>query len=271
MPELPEVETIRRGIVGLLEGQMIQQVIVRETRLRWPVSEEFSHILPQQTLHQVQRRGKYLLLQCTLGTVLIHLGMSGHLQLFSSPAPWQKHDHIEWLFSNHYRLRFHDPRRFGCVLWTSESISQHPLLAHFGPEPLEADFTGDYLYDLVGKRRVMIKSLIMDNRVVVGVGNIYANEALFSAGIHPTRRAITLNLADYQCLVTHIKAVLTMAIAQGGTTLRDFANAAGKPGYFKQFLQVYGRAGQACVQCGNTIQHQQIGQRASYFCPVCQS
>lgn len=270
MPELPEVETIRRGVAKLLEGQVIQQVVVRETQLRWQVPEELSDILPQQTLYQVQRRGKYLLLQCSLGTVLIHLGMSGRLQVFSSPIPWQKHDHVEWLFGNHYRLRFHDPRRFGCVLWTGEPIERHPLLAHLGPEPLEEDFTGNYLYYLAQKRRVAIKSFIMDNQVVVGVGNIYANEALFSACIHPTRHAATLNLTDYQRLVAKIRAVLTIAIAQGGTTLHDFVDSTGQPGYFKQFLQVYGRAGLACVQCGNTIQQQKIGQRASYFCPVCQ-
>ncbi len=270
MPELPEVETIRRGIATHLENQFIQTVIVREHRLRWPVPDHLADILPGQQVQRIVRRGKYLLFQCTTGHILIHLGMSGNLRLLPPSTPVKKHDHLDLIFDHQRCLRYHDPRRFGSVLWTTEPIFNHPLLSNLGPEPLSSDFTGEYLHHLAHKRNVAVKNYIMDSHIVVGVGNIYANEALFLAGIHPARPAGEVSRTRYQKLVTHVKQVLTRAIAMGGTTLRDFSDSTGQQGYFRQALQVYGRAGEACVNCGNLIQVQRIGQRASYFCKKCQ-
>ncbi len=270
MPELPEVETIRRCIKADLLGQIIQTVIVREPRLRWPVPETLVTQLPNQQIHQIQRRGKYLLLQCDQGHLIIHLGMSGHLRLLPANTPVKKHDHIDIIFTNKLCLRYHDPRRFGCVLWTEVSISEHPLLINLGLEPFDPNFTGKYLYHLAQGRKVAVKTYLMDNRIVVGVGNIYANESLFLARIHPTQPAGQISLKRYQCLVDSIKLVLSTAIEKGGTTLRDFVDSAGNHGYFKPLLQIYGRANQKCNQCGNLIQQRKIAQRATYYCPVCQ-
>ena len=270
MPELPEVETTRRGIIAPLTNQIIKTVIVREKRLRWTIPENLTTVLPGQQIQQVHRRGKYLLLQCTQGHLLIHLGMSGHLRILPFDTPLKKHDHIDVVLTNDLCLRYHDPRRFGCVLWTGDAILSHPLLVNLGPEPLETGFTGEYLYQKAQGRRIAVKNYIMDSHIVVGVGNIYANEALFLAGIHPARSIGQIDLIHYQSLAEKIKQVLSTAIEKGGTTLRDFTDSAGNPGYFKTSLQVYGRAGLACVQCQNTIQQQKIGQRATYYCPVCQ-
>jgi len=270
MPELPEVETIRRGIATHLEGQIIKTVIVREKRLRWQIPSSLATVLPGQQVQYIQRRGKYLLLECTAGHVLIHLGMSGNLQVLPSYTPLKKHDHLDIIFTEELCLRYNDPRRFGCVLWTTEPIFNHPLLIGLGPEPLETSFTGELLHRKAQGRRVTIKNYIMNSHTVVGVGNIYANEALFLAGIHPACAAGSISLKRYQHLADIIKRVLTAAIEKGGTTLRDFTNSAGNPGYFKQSLQVYGRAGEACMQCGQTILKTTIGQRATFYCSKCQ-
>jgi len=270
MPELPEVETTRRGITAHLVGHQIEAVIVREKRLRWPIPDILIDILPGQQVSHIHRRGKYLLLECDQGHVLIHLGMSGSLRVLPSDTPFFKHDHLDIVFTNGQCLRYRDPRRFGCVLWTTEPVPSHPLLIHLGPEPLEAAFTGKHLHQNAIKRRIAVKNYIMDARTVVGVGNIYANEALFLAQIHPATAVGKISLVRYQRLATSIKQVLTAAIEMGGTTLRDFSDSAGNPGYFKQSLQVYGRADEACVRCGNMIVRQKIGLRATYYCPACQ-
>lgn len=271
MPELPEVETIRRSIALPLQGQIIKAVIVREPRLRWSVPNTLATDLLGQSIQDIQRRGKYLLFQCEQGHLLIHLGMSGNLRLLPAKTPAKKHDHLDIVFHHELCLRYHDPRRFGCVLWTSDPVSQHPLLMNLGLEPLEQDFTGDYLYRLAQQRKVPIKTYIMNSRIVVGVGNIYANESLFLAGIHPTKPSGQINLERYQCLAKSIQQVLSKAIESGGTTLRDFMDSAGNPGYFKPLLQIYGRTGQPCNQCGNPIQQQQLAQRVTYYCSTCQS
>jgi formamidopyrimidine-DNA glycosylase len=270
MPELPEVETTRRGIVKQTKEQVITKVIIREKRLRWPIPDDLSSILPGQQIEDVNRRGKYLLLKCTSGYIIIHLGMSGHLRVLDSNTAVKKHDHVDIVLSNGLCLRYHDPRRFGCVLWTSDAIFNHPLLVKLGPEPLEVEFTGEYLYSNAQKRRMAVKNYIMNAHVVVGVGNIYANEALFLAGIHPACSANEVNLKRYQNLVQIIKQVLQAAIEKGGTTLRDFVNTSGNPGYFQQSLLVYARAGEPCVKCGEKLLMEKIGQRATYYCYHCQ-
>lgn len=271
MPELPEVETIRRGIAQHLEGKIIQTVVVREKRLRWEIPDNLSTVLPNQQIQHIHRRGKYLLIKCNQGHILIHFGMSGSLRVLPSDTPLKKHDHIDIVFTDSLCLRYHDPRRFGCILWTTEPILNHHLLINLGPEPLEAAFTGEHLHQNAQRRRIAVKNFIMNTHTVVGVGNIYANEALFLAGIHPANAAGSISLVRYQRLADTIKQILKAAIEMGGTTLRDFTDSTGNPGYFKQSLRVYGRAGLACMQCESTVQHQKIGQRATYFCPVCQS
>ncbi|MCP4700922.1 MAG: bifunctional DNA-formamidopyrimidine glycosylase/DNA-(apurinic or apyrimidinic site) lyase [Gammaproteobacteria bacterium] len=270
MPELPEVETIRRGIEPHLRGRIIRGAIVREPRLRRPVPDSFAESVSGKTVQTVGRRGKYLLFDCACGHILIHLGMSGTLRIAPAKLPPQKHDHLDLVFRHGVCLRYRDPRRFGSVLWTQAPIREHPLLANLGPEPLSNDFTGKFLYASAKKRQQAIKIFIMDSRNVTGVGNIYANEALFLAGIHPACPAGQLSLQHCRRIVKAIRKVLRTAIAQGGSTLRDFTDHEGNPGYFTQSLQVYGRAGEACVQCGGKIQRLELGQRASYFCPVCQ-
>ncbi len=271
MPELPEIETIRRGIAPYLQELSFKTVLVRETRLRWPVPTELGTHLTGQTIKNIQRRGKYLLFECSQGYLLIHLGMSGSLRLLSPNEPLKKHDHVDFIFTDSLCLRYHDPRRFGCILWTTEPIAAHPLLAKLGIEPLSDHFNGHYLYQIAQQRQCKIKPFIMNHLIVVGVGNIYANEALFSAKIHPSRSVATINIQEYQNLAISIQKILTMAIAQGGTTLRDFADSKGRPGYFSQLLQVYGRAGQPCYQCGTPIKQYRLGQRTSYYCPICQN
>lgn len=270
MPELPEVETIRQGIAPYLTGQTVTRVVVRERRLRWPVPPELETALEGRCIRSVERRAKYLLLHTEGGSVLLHLGMSGSLRLLPRRTPAQKHDHVDLELGSGGCLRLNDPRRFGALLWTTEPPEQHPLLRELGPEPLGETFTAPYLYRRARGRRVAVKSFIMDGRVVVGVGNIYANEALFLAGISPTRAAGRISLARYGQLVSAIREVLTEAIRQGGTTLRDFVSETGEPGYFQQYLRVYGRARQDCVGCGTPLRVQRLGQRATYYCPHCQ-
>ncbi|WNB74938.1 bifunctional DNA-formamidopyrimidine glycosylase/DNA-(apurinic or apyrimidinic site) lyase [Methylomonas koyamae] len=270
MPELPEVETSRRGIAPHILGKTFKAVEVREPRLRWPVSAEIGAVLPGQTLRSVERRGKYLLLGAETGTLILHLGMSGNLRITAPDQLPGKHDHVDFVFADDTVLRFNDQRKFGAALWTSADPLQHPLLAELGPEPLSAEFDAAYLQRRAGQRSACIKSLIMDSHIVVGVGNIYASESLFLAGVLPTRAAGSLQTTEFERLAAAIKTILGKAIEQGGTTLRDFTNAEGKPGYFKQALAVYGRGGEPCRTCAEPVRHLKIGQRASYYCGRCQ-
>ncbi len=270
MPELPEVETTRRGIEPHLLDQTITKVIVRNRKLRWPVPSQLASELRHQTVRAVKRRGKYLLLSVDKGTLILHLGMSGSLRILPLDSAPQKHDHVELQLASGQCLRLRDPRRFGAVLWTRRDPLRHRLLAALGPEPLLSEFDNKHLYTCSRGRKQAIKSFIMDSKIVVGVGNIYASEALFMAGIHPQRAAGRVSEQRYQQLTAAIKKVLAAAIRQGGTTLRDFTHSDGSAGYFKQQLKVYGRAGQACPNCRQPIRQQTIGQRASYYCPHCQ-
>ncbi len=270
MPELPEVETTRRGIEPHLLNQTVASLVVRQPRLRWPVPALLSELLPGQRVRAVQRRAKYLLLAMDTGTLILHLGMSGSLRVLPASLPAEKHDHLDLVLDNGQCLRLRDPRRFGTVLWQEGDVSNHSLIRHLGPEPLEDDFDGALLHRLAGCRRVAVKNLIMDSKVVVGVGNIYANEALFLARIHPARACGRISKERYGRLAASIKQVLAAAIEQGGTTLRDFSSADGSPGYFALSLNVYGRAGDPCPGCGRPIRQSRIGQRSSFFCNHCQ-
>lgn len=270
MPELPEVETTRRGIAPHIEGKVIVRVVIRQPSLRWPVSEGVETELVGQCILAVERRGKYLLFRTLAGTLLVHLGMSGSLRLVDSNLCAGKHDHVDFVFNEHTVLRFNDPRRFGCVLWTSELPMNHALLKDLGPEPLLSDFNGEWLYSTARGKTASVKSFLMDSRVVVGIGNIYANEALFRAGIRPTRQAGKISLDRYSVLVDCIRSVLGDAIVQGGTTLRNFVNESGAPGYFKQQLSVYGRGRENCVRCQTPLTEVRIANRSTVFCRNCQ-
>lgn len=269
MPELPEVETSRRGIEPHLVGATILHAVVRNGRLRWPVSNEI-HTLSDQPVLSVQRRAKYLLLELPTGWIIIHLGMSGSLRILPEELPAEKHDHVDLVMSNGKVLRYTDPRRFGAWLWTKE-LEGHNVLAHLGPEPLSDDFNAAWLHEKSKRKKTAIKPWLMDNKLVVGVGNIYASESLFVAGIHPDRLASSLSTEECARLVASIKAVLLRSIEQGGTTLRDFLQSDGKPGYFAQELQVYGREGEPCRACGTLISAGKHGQRSTYWCRRCQS
>jgi formamidopyrimidine-DNA glycosylase len=270
MPELPEVETTRRGIAPVLEGHRVRDLVVRERRLRWPVPKGLEKRLRGQIIRHVERRAKYLLLDTANGTAMVHLGMSGSMRIVESGAVPETHDHFDIVTDNGEIVRFNDPRRFGSLLWAGKSPDQHPLLAALGPEPLGTDFTGAYLWQSGRGRRVAIKQHIMNSKVVAGVGNIYASESLFRAGIHPARAAGRIAMPRMERLVQEIRAVLQDAISQGGTTLRDYRGGDGKPGYFKQKLLVYERGGQTCNQCGDLIKQTVQGQRATYYCSSCQ-
>ena len=270
MPELPEVETTCRGIAPHVEGQIIRQVIIRQAQLRWRVPESLDQILSGLSVQSVSRRAKYLLFATSTGTLLVHLGMSGSLRIITTGQEAGKHDHIDFIFNDHLIMRYNDPRRFGSVLWTSGRLTDHPLLKDLGPEPLLTDFNGKLLYALSRNRKMPIKSFIMDSHVVVGVGNIYANEALFMAGILPSRQAGKVSLTRYQKLADCIRLILQHAIQQGGTTLRDFVNESGNPGYFKQQLKVYGRKGLPCVSCQQTLTEIRLSNRSTVFCAKCQ-
>ncbi|MGH8570916.1 MAG: bifunctional DNA-formamidopyrimidine glycosylase/DNA-(apurinic or apyrimidinic site) lyase, partial [Gammaproteobacteria bacterium] len=239
MPELPELEITRRGILPHVLGQRVEQVIIRQPKLRWPVPQTLKNELPGQTIEGIARRAKYLLLHTNRGCLILHLGMSGSLRVLPAATPAGKHDHVDLVLANGIYLRLRDPRRFGAVLWTQEEVQKHPLLARLGPEPWDPAFSGAYLYGLARARRAAVKNFVMDARVVVGVGNIYANEALFRAGIHPNREARRVSHKRYEELVRAIRAVLEEAIQQGGTTLRDFTRSDGTPGYFAQALAIY--------------------------------
>jgi len=268
VPELPEVETTRRGIAPHIEGQRIERVVVRDRRLRWPVPDGLEARVAGQTIHQVTRRAKYLLMRLDDCELIVHLGMSGNLRFLPEPATPQAHDHVDWVMPAG-TLRLNDPRRFGCVLLSKRAAS-HRLIANLGPEPLEPDFSPAHLHAASRGRSVAIKQLLMNARVVVGVGNIYANEALFRAGIHPRRAAGRVSLRRMEKLVAAVREVLTESIAVGGTTLRDFVGGDGRPGYFRIALRVYERAGKPCERCGEPIRRIVQGQRATYYCPGCQ-
>lgn len=271
MPELPEVETTRRGIAPHIEGQALRQFIVRERRLRWPVPAGLEAVLSGQCLHRVERRAKYLLMEFDNGWLLLHLGMSGSLRIVDREQTVLKHDHIDFVFQNGKILRFCDPRRFGSVHWQTAAPALHPLLINLGPEPLEDSFSAAYLYARSRNKVVAVKSFIMNSNIVVGVGNIYANEALYRAGIRPNRAAGRIALLRYESLVAEIKAVLQEAIAEGGTTLRDFVGGDGQAGYFRVALQAYGRGGEPCLKCAQPLKSARLGQRATVFCTICQT
>lgn len=270
MPELPEVETTRRGIAPHLLHKRVAGVVIRQPRLRWPIPAQLNELLCGQQVQAVERRAKYLLLRFDHGCLIVHLGMSGSLRVIPRHTKPDKHDHFDLILTDGQLLRLHDPRRFGAVLWTFDDPALHPLISPLGPEPLADEFNGELLYQAGHKRRSAVKNLIMDSHVVVGVGNIYANESLFLAGIHPQRASNRISASRYERLANSIKQVLIEAIRQGGTTLKDFQQADGKPGYFAQQLQVYGRDGEPCPDCGGPIAQRKIGQRSSFFCPACQ-
>ena len=269
MPELPEVETTRRGIEAHVSGQRIDRVILRDTRLRWPVSPEVSGIEGQR-IEGVTRRAKYLLMALQQGNLIWHLGMSGSMRVLSTGTPAALHEHVELQLANGQSLKFRDPRRFGALLYCEGNPLQHRLLIALGPEPLSDEFNGDYLYRQCRGRSAAIKVFIMNSHVVVGVGNIYASEALHLAGIRPTRAAGRISRARITRLVDAIRATLSAAIDQGGTTLQDFTQADGKPGYFRQSLRVYGNKGN-CLSCGRAIRQLTQGQRTTFYCPTCQT
>lgn len=273
MPELPEVETTRRGLLPYVQGSKVSNVVLRRADLRWPIAPEISALLPGHTIQTLRRRAKYLLLDTAVGSALLHLGMSGSLRVVPADTPPRAHDHVDLLLhtgrGDGRVIRFNDPRRFGCLLWQAPG-EIHPLLQGLGPEPLSEQFDGDYLSRRSRGRSVPVKAFLMDQRIVVGVGNIYATEALFAAGIAPQRAAGRISHQRYQLLAEAAKRILAYAIDRGGTTLRDFISPDGSPGYFEQELSAYGRSGALCPRCGATLKQMTIGQRASVWCPNCQ-
>lgn len=270
MPELPEVETTLRGISPHICGYPVTGMNIRNPSLRWPVDSKLASLLLNQQLLSIDRRGKYLLLNFGVGTVLWHLGMSGSLRIVKAGEPIKLHDHIDVMFGNGNILRYHDPRRFGAVIWAADTPEQHKLLNHLGPEPLGESFDGDYLYRKSRNTKQAVKTWIMNSQLVVGVGNIYANEALFNARIHPLKAAHKLSRPKCHLLAQEIKRVLAYAIERGGTTLRDFVGGDGQPGYFAQELHVYGRGGQACINCDQPLREKRVGQRSTVYCTRCQ-
>ena len=297
MPELPEVEITRRGLAAHLTGVAITDVVIRNAKLRWPIPKNLPELLRGLIIVSLKRRAKYLLMDCGNGTLILHLGMSGSLRILPANTPSEKHDHFDLILGNNTLMRLRDPRRFGAVLWHTGDVHTHPLLANLGPEPLdEIGFVGAsparemknlshagraptdclpmfdtrYLYQATRGRSIAIKQCIMDNHIVVGVGNIYANEALFRAEIKPQLQAGKLSLPRCKKLVEEIRATLLEAIQLGGSTLRDFVNTSGQPGYFQQTYWVYGRTGEACRRCGSPIKQIKQGQRSSFYCGNCQ-
>lgn len=271
MPELPEVETTRRGIAPLVSGARVERVVVRERRLRWPIPRQVERKLAGALMFGVNRRAKYLLLESERGTAIAHLGMSGSFSIVPAETEPDAHDHYDVVFDGGKALRFTDPRKFGSLLWGGRQPLRHKLLANLGPEPFSAEFDAAWLKGRSRGRRVAVKSYLMMPAVVAGMGNIYASEALYRAGIHPRRPAGRIALRRYELLAGAIRDVLGEAIEAGGTTLRDFADARGRPGYFAQRLDVYDRAGRNCHRCGSEIRRSVIGQRATYYCVRCQT
>jgi len=270
MPELPEVETTRRGIEPLVQDKVVERVLVHNASLRWPVPQDLGSVLSSQKVLSVGRRSKYLLMNFERGTLIIHLGMTGHLRVCRSDGERRKHDHVELFFLDNSVLRFNDSRRFGAIFWTETDPLLHERLVNLGPEPFSDLFTTDYLVRISCGRKIAVKSFIMDSRVVVGIGNIYASEALFRAGISPSKRVDHVSRKAFAMLVQSVQEVLSEAIAAGGTTIRDFMDTEGRPGYFKQELRVYGRTGDPCTVCGRAISQTRLGQRSTYHCRKCQ-
>jgi formamidopyrimidine-DNA glycosylase len=270
MPELPEVETTLRGLLPVMAGRTIQSVLVRERRLRWTLPGDFEERLMGRRVRTIERRGKYLLFVTDQGTLIVHLGMSGSLRLVAAGTEYTTHDHVDIVLDSGRAVRFNDPRRFGSMHFTAGNPLAHPLLAALAPEPLTEQFDGGYLYQRARRKRVSVKQFLMDSHVVVGVGNIYASEALYRARIRPRRAAGRLSVADCGRLAAAIKRVLARAIQVGGTTLRDYVNADGEPGYFRQKLYVYERAGRPCRRCRTPIRQSRQGARSTYWCPSCQ-
>ncbi len=274
MPELPEVETTRRGLAPHLEGRRIASVTLRRPDLRWPIPREISDLLPTSTITAVRRRAKYLLMDTEIGTAIWHLGMSGSMRVLPVDTPVRAHDHVDLTIEGKGRagprvLRFNDPRRFGCLLWQAPGET-HELLRELGPEPLSDDFDGDYLFERSRGRNVAVKAFLMDQKIVVGVGNIYVAEALFAAGVSPTRAAGKVSRERYAAIAREVRAILDYAIRRGGTTLRDFISPDGAPGYFEQELSVYGRGGEPCPRCGRALKQSMLAQRATTWCGHCQ-
>lgn len=270
MPELPEVETTLRGIKPHIQTQTIAKVIIRQHQLRWKIDDKLPEILAEQPVLNCERRAKYLILTFPSGILIIHLGMSGSLRILTQESAPDKHDHVDFIFHNNTILRYHDPRRFGAILWFNGIAQHHPLLQNLGTEPLSKNFTANYLFQRLQHCNRNIKVALMDNHIVVGVGNIYANESLFQAGILPTRLAKAITFEECKQLVNAIKTILKRAITQGGSTLRDFVNSDGKSGYFQQEYMVYSRQNLACKQCGTLIKKIVLAQRASFYCSHCQ-
>ena len=270
MPELPEVETTRLGLTPHLQGQTIVTAVVRNPQLRWPVPKQHARLVAGRRIERLERRGKYLLLDCGTGWIIVHLGMSGSLRVLPADRPPGAHDHLDLVLEGGKILRLHDPRRFGAVLWQQGGPEGNKLLRNIAPEPFDPQFDGDWLFRHTRGRKAAIKNVLMDNHIVCGVGNIYASESLFRAGIHPIRAAGRISRDRYVRLVDAIRVTLKAAISAGGSTLRDFVNADGSPGYFQQTHFVYGRAGEACRQCGTPVKSLRIGQRSAFYCPHCQ-
>ncbi|HWZ62160.1 MAG TPA: bifunctional DNA-formamidopyrimidine glycosylase/DNA-(apurinic or apyrimidinic site) lyase [Steroidobacteraceae bacterium] len=270
MPELPEVETTRRGLDPHAHGQRIAALKLYDRRLRWPVAPSLPRELAGQRILATGRRAKYLLLHLESGTLIVHLGMSGNLRVLPASAPRLTHDHFDLVLGSGSALRFNDPRRFGSLHFTRGDPQRHRLLAHLAPEPFDREFGGDYLWRITRRRRLAVKQLLMNSRLVVGVGNIYASEALFRARLRPRRAARSLSREDCARLARAVRAVLSQAIRAGGTTLRDYLRADGSPGYFRQRLYVYERAGRPCRRCGTAVRSITQGQRSTYYCPSCQ-
>ena len=269
MPELPEVETTKRGIEPYIINNHVVDIQLRHTQLRWPIPQDLLAHIKNEKVISIDRRAKYLLLNFTTGTLLIHLGMSGNLRICPLGSAAQKHDHADFIFPD-CLLRFTDPRRFGAILWLGLQPQLSPLLNKLGPEPLSNDFNSQYLYTLAKGRKLPVKQFIMDQKVVTGIGNIYATEALFTAGISPTRCANNISQKRYQLLVDTIKDILRLAIQQGGTTLKDFVGGDGKPGYFQQTLHIYGKAGEKCPHCQTPLKTVKLGARTTVYCHKCQ-
>ena len=272
MPELPEVEVTKRALSPHIEGSTIEKLDIRETRLRWPIRVDLLKKIEHKTVTSISRRGKYILINTSSGTAMIHLGMSGSISIFDQYIPPKKHDHFDIYLTNKKIIRFNDPRRFGCFIWAGKHPEKHKLIGHLGLEPLEKEFRGEYLYQLSRRRKTNIKAFIMNASVVVGVGNIYANESLFLSGIHPKRRANNIGKKRYQNLAHSIKSTLTQSIEMGGTTLRNFSFTYGKEkiGYFKQSLFIYGRDGEECKSCGSVIKRITLSGRGTFYCGKCQ-
>jgi formamidopyrimidine-DNA glycosylase len=271
MPELPEVETTRRGIAPHVTGQRVTDVVVRNKHLRWPIPKHLRDELVGQTIDSVERRAKYLLLKTPRGTAILHLGMSGSLRVVPRETPPGKFDHADIVLASGHALRLRDPRRFGALLWTRTDPHQHKLLKNIGPEPFDPSFNADYLFRASRRRARALRDFLLDSKTVAGVGNIYANEALFLAGIRPQRPAGRLTTSQAVKTVKAIRSVLNRAIQAGGTTLRDFQQATGEPGYFQFDLAVYGNPGKPCPVCKHPVKSLKLGQRSAFYCPSCQT